>query len=83
MAEKDKKEKKQEKSIVDGILYEREVYSGKFGDGYTESQYRLQGGKLEYIMRHYGPEDRPEVSDWTEIPDLNGVKHPNKIALGG
>jgi hypothetical protein len=83
MAKKEKKEKEKPHK-VDGIIYEREVHSGPLGDGYSDFQYRLQGNKLQYKVKHFSLEDRPDVLDWTEIEDLpNGTKHPYKIALGG
>jgi hypothetical protein len=46
------------KETINEIVYERHVYSGPLGDGYTLVATKLVDGKKFIATEHYGPEAR-------------------------
>jgi hypothetical protein len=52
----------------DGTIYERHVYSGPQGDGYTDIYRReKEDGSFEIKRIHVGPEDRPSDDDFIPV----------------
>lgn len=52
----------------DGSTYQRHVYSGPLGDGYTDIWTKVVDGKTYMKCTHVGPENR-QSHDWKEVVD--------------
>jgi len=55
---------------IGAIVFERRVYSGPLGDGFTDFEFRAVGPNLEMKRNHVGPEVRPS-HDFQVVPDFS------------